>query len=78
MVMLGCTVPIEDHMKGVKDNQIHRDCRQNVFPGADVYTVQPSGWMDGEAFQECVQCFVWLYGEVHNNNLYLLLDHATQ
>ncbi len=39
-----------------------------------VYTVQPSGWMDREPFQEWVQCIVCPYGGVHNNSLYLLLD----
>jgi hypothetical protein len=45
-----------------------------VFPGDNVYTVQPSGWMDGEAFQEWVQRVVRPFAELHNNSLYLLLD----
>jgi len=36
--------------KGVRDGRIHWDCQQNVFPGDNICTVQPSGWMDGEAF----------------------------
>jgi len=36
--------------------------------------VQPSGGMDGEAFQEWMQHIVRPYVELHNNNLYLLLD----
>jgi len=60
--------------KGVRDGRIHLDCRQNVFPGDNIYTVQPSVWMDGEAFQEWVQHIVQPFTEVHNNSLYLLLD----
>jgi len=45
-----------------------------VFPGDNVYTVQPSGWIDGEALQELVQWVVWPFAELHNNSLYLLLD----
>jgi len=47
--------------KGFQDGCIFRDCQQNVFPGDNVYTVQPSGWMDGEALQEWVQCVVRPY-----------------
>ncbi|MFN9656651.1 MAG: transposase [Dolichospermum sp.] len=78
-IMLGCTAsgvkfPAFIIWKGVRDGRIHRDCRQNVFPGDNVYTVQPSGWMDGEAFQEWIQRVVRPYAELHNNSLYLLLD----
>jgi hypothetical protein len=45
-----------------------------VFPGDNVYTVQPSGWMDGEAFQEWVQRVIRPFAKLHNNSLYLLLD----
>jgi hypothetical protein len=60
--------------KGAQDGHIHQDCQQNVFPGDNVYTVQPSGWMDGEAFQEWVQWVIRPFAKLHNNSLYLLLD----
>jgi hypothetical protein len=78
-IMLGSTAsgvkfPAFIIWKGVWDGRIHHDCLQNVFPGDNVYTVQPSGWMDGEAFQEWVQRVVRPFAELHNNCLYLLLD----
>jgi hypothetical protein len=78
-IMLGCTAsgvkfPAFIIWKGVWDGCIHRNCRQNVFPGDNIYMVQPSGWMDGEAFQEWVQRVVRPFVELHNNSLYLLLD----
>jgi hypothetical protein len=86
--MLGCTIsgvklPAFIIWTGVRDGHAHQDCRQNVFPRDDVSTLQPSGWMNGEAFQEWVQHIAKPYAELHNNNLYLLLDqvfgtHATQ
>ena len=77
--MLGCMAsgvkfPAFIIWKGVRDGRIHQDCQQNVFPGDSIYTVQPSGWMDGEAFQEWVQRVIWPFAELHNNSLYLLLD----
>jgi hypothetical protein len=59
-VMLDCTMsgaklPAFIIWKGVWDACIHRDSQQNVFPGYNVYMVQPIGWMDGETFQEWVQ-----------------------
>jgi hypothetical protein len=78
-IMLGCMasrvkLPAFIIWKAVQDGRIHRNCQQNVFPGDNIYTVQPSGWMDGEAFQEWVQHIVRPFVEVHKNSLYLLLD----
>lgn len=63
-VILGCTAsehkfPAFIIQKVVQDGQIHRDCQQHVFQGGDVYTVQPSGWVDGEAFQEWGRFAIW-------------------
>ncbi len=77
--MLGCTAsgakfPAFIIWKGVRDGRIHRDCQQNVFPGDNIYMVQPSGWMDWEAFQEWIQWVFQPFAELHSNSLYLLLD----
>jgi transposase-like protein len=78
-VMLGCTAsgfkfPPFVIWKGVRNGRIHRDCYQNVFAESNLYTVQPSGWMDGEAFQEWVHRVVTPYAHLHENKVYMALD----
>jgi hypothetical protein len=79
-VMLGCTAsgfkfPPFVICKGVRNGQIHCGCYQNIFAESNVYTVQPSGWMDGEAFQEWVHRVITPYAWLQESNVYMALDH---
>ena len=78
-VMLGCTAagykfPPFIIWKGVREGRIHRECQRNVFPAPSIYTVQPSGWMDGPAFQEWIERIVRPYAALHNGTVHMSLD----
>ena len=78
--MLGCTAsgfkfPPFVIWKGVRNGRIHQDCHQNVFAESSVYTVQPSGWMDGTTFQDWVQRVVTPYAQLQDSKVYMALDH---
>jgi transposase-like protein len=66
-VMLGCTAsghkfPAYIIWKGVWNGRIDRECRANMYPLENqVYTVQPKGWMDGDAYKNWVQRVVAPY-----------------
>jgi len=61
-------------MASFLNGRIHRDCFQNIFAESNVYTVQPSGWMDGEAFQDGVHPVITPYAHLHENKVYMALD----
>jgi hypothetical protein len=56
-VMLGCSAgghksPPFIIWKGVRGGRIHHDCGMQVFKPGQIYTVQPAGWMDRQAFNK--------------------------
>jgi len=79
-VMLGCSAgghkfPPFIIWKGVRGGRIHRDCGMQVFEPGQMYTVQPSGWMDGQAFNEWVRRVIQPYVAARDNSVLVLLDN---
>jgi len=78
--MLGCSAaghkfPPFIIWKGAQGGRIHWDCGMQDFELGQMYTVQLSGWMDGQAFNEWVCQVIQPYVAAQDNSVLVLLDN---